>query len=87
MEFRFTAEQEQFRHDVRSFLETELSTPDGAEARREGHSQAFSKKLSERGWIGVAWPEEYGGGGLGIIEQLIFREELVGGGGRRSAIT
>lgn len=78
MEFRFSPEQEQFRHDVRAFLETELSTAKGAEARSEGYSQAFSKKLSERGWIGVAWPPEYGGGGLGIIEQLIFREELVG---------
>ena len=78
MEFRFNPEQEQFRHDVRAFLDTELSTAEGAEARSEGYSQAFSKKLSERGWIGVAWPPEYGGGGLGIIEQLIFREELVG---------
>ena len=78
MEFRFSPEQEQFRHDVRAFLETELSTAEGVEARSEGYSQAFSKKLAGRGWIGVAWPPEYGGGGLGIIEQLIFREELVG---------
>jgi len=63
VEFRFSPEQEQFRHDVRAFLETELSTAEGVEARSEGYSQAFSKKLAERGWIGVAWPPEYGGAG------------------------
>ncbi len=77
MEFRFTDEQERFRSELRLFLETELGTRDPLAERREGFSQPFSKKLSQRDWIGVAWPKEYGGRGLGIIEQLIFREELV----------
>ncbi len=77
MEFRFTAEQEAFRADIRGFLDQELATPEGQPTRQDGFSQEFSKKLAERGWLGVAWPKEYGGRGLGIIEQLIFREELI----------
>ncbi len=77
MEFRFSEEQEQFRAEIRAFLDEELAPRDGPRSRNEGFSQEFSKKLAERNWIGVAWPEEYGGRGLGIIEQLIFREELI----------
>jgi alkylation response protein AidB-like acyl-CoA dehydrogenase len=74
MDFRFTPEQDAFRTEIRTFLAEEL--PQEAN-RRTRVSQAFSKKLADRGWIGVAWPKEYHGGGLGMIEQLIFREEMV----------
>jgi 3-oxocholest-4-en-26-oyl-CoA dehydrogenase alpha subunit len=77
MDFRFTPEQDRFRREVRSFLDQELG-PIGSRREREGWAKDFSKKLAARHWIGLAWPKEYGGGGLSVIEQLIYTEELVG---------
>ncbi|MCC6381215.1 MAG: acyl-CoA dehydrogenase family protein [Dehalococcoidia bacterium] len=79
MRIRFTAEQQAFREEVRSFVSQNLS--DGAEFSDElrgemGWSPAFSRKLAERGWIALAWPREYGGAGLGFMEQVIFNEEM-----------
>jgi hypothetical protein len=73
MRFEFTRAQQQFREELRSFLRSELDggQPDG------GHNREFSKRLSARGWIGMAWPKEYGGQGLGSIEQMIYTEEMI----------
>ena len=44
------------------------------------HNRDFSKALGERGWIGVTWPTEFGGGGQDNISRLIITEELLRGG-------
>jgi len=73
MRFTFTPEQDQFRADLRTFLREEL-----AEGRpMDGVSREFSKKMAARNWIGVAWPKEFGGRGLGSIEQMIYTEEMI----------
>jgi len=77
VEFRFTDDQEQFRSQIRSFLDVELADWANRPDMSEGFSKAFSKKLAGRGWIGMAWPQEYGGKGLSPIERLIFTEEMV----------
>ena len=77
MEFRFTDDQEQFRSQIRSFLDVELADRAKRPDMSEGFSKSFSKKLAGRGWIGMAWPQEYGGKGLSPIERLIFTEEMV----------
>jgi 3-oxocholest-4-en-26-oyl-CoA dehydrogenase alpha subunit len=77
MEFRFTDDQEQFRSQIRTFLDVELADRAKRPDMSEGFSKAFSKKLAGRGWIGMAWPREYGGMGLSPIERLIFTEEMV----------
>jgi alkylation response protein AidB-like acyl-CoA dehydrogenase len=74
MDFRFTPEQDAFRGEVRAFLEQELSGRERGDD--EGVSREFSKKLSARGWIGRAWPAEYGGAGLTSLEQMIYTEEM-----------
>ena len=57
MNFGLTSEQEEFRQEVRSFLESEATDELVAEFDREtviGHGpgiKAFYKKLGERGWI------------------------------------
>ena len=50
--------------------------------RDEAHEfpWAFYEALAEGGWIGVAIPEEYGGGGLGITEASIVLEEIAASG-------
>jgi len=77
VEFRFTDDQEQFRSQIRSFLDVELADRAKRPDMSEGFSKSFSKKLAGRGWIGMAWPQEYGGKGLSPIERLIFTEEMV----------
>jgi 3-oxocholest-4-en-26-oyl-CoA dehydrogenase alpha subunit len=77
--FAFTPEQEQFRSEVRQFL-AETLTPDFWEHHRQhrlpGWSPEFSRATAERGWLAAAWPVEYGGLGLGAIEQSIYMEEM-----------
>lgn len=41
---------------------------------------AFYEAMADGGWIGVALPEEYGGGGLGITEASIVLEEVAASG-------
>jgi alkylation response protein AidB-like acyl-CoA dehydrogenase len=81
MNFTFTPAQETFRREIRDFLRTEMPPDDGAEesgAAEEGRvSQPFSRKLGAKGWIGLAYPKEFGGQGLGYIERFVYNEEMV----------
>ena len=77
MDFHFTPAQERFRAEVREFLDVELADREKQPELADGFSQAFSKKLAARGWIGMAWPKAYGGRELTAIERLIYTEEMV----------
>src|SRR5262249_24195570 len=46
------------------------------EAERNAARRAWDGTLWDDGWAGVSWPAEYGGRGLGPVEQLVFYEEL-----------
>ncbi|MBE0415873.1 MAG: acyl-CoA dehydrogenase family protein [Dehalococcoidia bacterium] len=79
MDFRFAEEEERFREEVRAFLKKEVTEEFlmGLEDRGElDFSREFTKKLAEKGWLAMAWPKEYGGGGATMMEQLIFNEEI-----------
>ena len=45
-----------------------------------GYSKEFSQELAERGWIGMIWPKEFGGGGRPPIDRLIVGEEMIKAG-------
>jgi alkylation response protein AidB-like acyl-CoA dehydrogenase len=70
-----------FRNEIRSWLATavperwrderERLTPE--EARE--HQRDWDRRLFEGGYAGLAWPAEYGGRGLGPIEELIYYQE------------
>jgi alkylation response protein AidB-like acyl-CoA dehydrogenase len=45
-----------------------------------GFSKEFSAELGARGWIGMTWPIEFGGGGRPPIERMVVAEELIGAG-------
>lgn len=79
MRFDFTPAQEMFRRELTEFLDGELAGmgSDDASSGEEMVSPEFSRKLAQRGWIGLAWPPEYGGQGLGHIERFIYNEEMV----------
>ena len=68
MDFRFTAEDEAYRTEVREFIRTEFPKV------RDGES--FTKKLAAKGWLTQSWPKEYGGQDAGHIRQLVYNEEM-----------
>jgi len=81
VEFRFTPEQEAFRAEVREFLLNELpddwaTLPGALEEDDYEFGQEFLRRLAPKKWIAPAWPEEYGGLGLGLWEQVVFNEEM-----------
>ncbi len=73
--------EERLRTEVRDFLARELPAdriPDlGMQAT---HDPAFSRKLAEQGWVGMAVPPEYGGHGRSAVERFIVTEELLAAG-------
>ena len=68
MDFRFSAEDEAFRTEVRGFIHKEFPKV------RDGES--FTRKLAEKGWLTMSWPTEYGGEQASHIRQLVYNEEM-----------
>jgi alkylation response protein AidB-like acyl-CoA dehydrogenase len=79
MDFRFSSDQEAFRAQVKDFL-TETLTDDFFARNRGESMREFSRMAGERGWLAVAWPEEYGGLGFSFFEQMIYMEEMAEAG-------
>ena len=76
MEFELTEEQQQMKMSVREFAEAEIA-PHVMEWDEAQHFPIELKpKLAELGLMGVLFPEEYGGAGLGYVEYAIAIEEL-----------
>ena len=76
MDFSLTQEQEQLRRSVREFAEGEIR-PHVMEWDEASHFPLeIMPKLGAMGLLGVIFPEEYGGAGLGYIEYVIAIEEL-----------
>ena len=73
---------EALRQEVRAFLAKELA--DLPPRRRieswMGFDPAFSRKLGEKGWIGMTWPKAYGGEGRSAAERYVVLEELLAAG-------
>ena len=67
MEFKFTPEEEDFREELRDFLKNELPDDWTGGMSEEEEDWEFTlemrKKLAEKGWLTMAWPEDYGGQG------------------------
>ena len=77
-----TEAMDSLRHDVRAFCAKELS---GLSARTRtaswsGRDPAFSRKMGERGWIGMTWPRKYGGHERNALERYIVLEEMLAAG-------
>ena len=81
MDFKLTEEQIQFRDEVKAFLKAEKEAGvfpfSGNNSFIHNLSQGFSKKMAEKGWVGMTWPEEYGGKGLGYFDRVILMEEVL----------
>ena len=76
MDFTFTEEQKHLRKSVCEFAEGEIA-PHVMEWDEASHFPLeLLPKLAEMGLLGVIFPEEYGGTGLGYVEYVIVIEEL-----------
>ena len=74
---------EAFRAELRGWLDANVPDdlrpenadrlPDDERVRR---LRAWQRKLAEARWVGITWPEEYGGRGAGIPEQIVYVEEM-----------
>jgi citronellyl-CoA dehydrogenase len=74
---QFTPEQHMFRQTIRRFVEEEIN-PHIDEWEEEGAFPAHElfKKMGDLGFLGLTYPEEYGGLGLDFWYTVIFCEEL-----------
>jgi alkylation response protein AidB-like acyl-CoA dehydrogenase len=80
MDFGFTEEQNKFRQEVRNFLEDEIKKgywEPTCDAWIQDFNPEFTKRVAQKGWIGLTWPKEHGGQGLGYIDRLILTEEML----------
>ncbi|MFC5747911.1 acyl-CoA dehydrogenase family protein [Actinomadura rugatobispora] len=85
MDISYPPEAEAFRAEVKDFLAEHLPADwPGIGALDEEPAWEFARKwralLAERGYLAVAWPEEYGGRGLSKLHQVVLMEELARAG-------
>lgn len=75
-------EAEKLREEVRTFLADELKhvPPHVRAASWNGFDANFSRKMGERGWIGMTWPKQYGGHERSSLERYVVLEEMLAAG-------
>ncbi|MFH1114965.1 MAG: acyl-CoA dehydrogenase family protein [Pseudomonadota bacterium] len=77
MDFRFTEEQEMLRETVRRFVEKEIPPEVAREVdQKEEYPSDLLQKLCDLGFMGINIPEEFGGQGGNVIDEMIFFEQI-----------
>jgi len=81
MDLNDTPEQAEYREKVRTWLEAHKDEAPSRSGSSEDKTyidarRAWQRELAEAGLAGVAWPREYGGQGLGPIEQVTVNQEI-----------
>jgi alkylation response protein AidB-like acyl-CoA dehydrogenase len=83
MDFEIAPEHADFREEVRTWLSEHLIGEFAAHCGIGGPTDdtawdvrvAWERELAEGNWLGVTWPQEYGGRGAGLAEEVIFEYE------------
>lgn len=84
MDFTYTPEEEAFRQELRAWLEPNLKAHRDVWGEDEDEftqhpsspaSLAWHKRMHDGGWVGLHWPQAYGGRGANLMQQVIFTEE------------
>jgi alkylation response protein AidB-like acyl-CoA dehydrogenase len=81
MDFRLSPEDEAFRQEVHDFIDKECPKElreragIGSFMSNAHHFIAWRKKIAEKGWVAPAWPKEYGGAGMSIMQQFVYNME------------
>jgi len=88
MDLNFTANEQDFRDEVRAWLRAKL--PADLVAKVKGHKRLLKADfdrwhalLQEQGWLARHWPVEHGGPGWTVMQKHIFEEECVSAGAPR----
>src|SRR5271170_124705 len=78
MDIGFTEEQELLRDTARKFLDSECPTSFVRRmmATEDAVTGAFWQKLAAQGWLGITYPEDDGGSGLGLVDLVVLMEEV-----------
>src|SRR6187399_1647540 len=86
MDFRYPPEAEAFRAEFRAWLDENLT--DDLRGRGLGGGsmeiepatledlRAWNRTLADARYAAIAWPEEWGGRGAGVMEQVVYSEEM-----------
>jgi alkylation response protein AidB-like acyl-CoA dehydrogenase len=78
MDLELTPAQHALALELRDYFRGLLSTSERETMLTERHGETFRtvvRRMGRDGWLGVGWPQEYGGRGFGMIEQQIFVNE------------
>jgi alkylation response protein AidB-like acyl-CoA dehydrogenase len=83
MDFSYPSTAEELRAELRGWLEANLEPRfrglrSAIAAEREGLEllREWNRRLADAGWAAIAWPSEFGGREAGVIEQVVWAEEM-----------
>ncbi|MEK3937334.1 acyl-CoA dehydrogenase family protein [Sporosarcina sp. FSL W7-1349] len=84
----FTEEHEQFRQSVRKFVEKEMIPHIEKWEKDGGVPRKLFERMGDLGYLGIKFPEKYGGAESDLMMEAVFTEELTkcGSGGAAAAI-
>ncbi len=88
MDLAFTSQEQEFRETIRAWVQQNLprelshKVHNALQLTREDMQQ-WGKILGKKGWLGHAWPKEFGGPGWNAIEKHLFEEECALAGAPR----
>ena len=88
MDLAFTPEEQQFRLDIRAWVRDQLPADiahkvhNSLQLSRED-MQRWGQILGKQGWLGHAWPKEFGGPGWNSVQKHLFEEECALAGAPR----
>jgi alkylation response protein AidB-like acyl-CoA dehydrogenase len=88
MDLAFTPEEEQFRVDIRTWVQANLPEKISHKVHNalrltRDDQQAWAKILGKKGWLGYGWAKEFGGPGWNAIQKHLFEEETALAGAPR----
>lgn len=78
-----SAEDAAFRQEARTWLEenrVSSSRPDEDDPAVRDFDAEWQRRVYDGGWAGIDWPEEFGGRGLSLLQQVIWYEEYAASG-------
>lgn len=78
MDFSLSEEQEMLKTAARGFLEAECPESKVREVEHgtKGYSPKLWKRVADLGWLGLMYPEEYGGMGMNFLDMTVLYEEM-----------